>query len=381
MAVLIQAQPRKLLIRCVNWLGDAVMTTPALLRLREALPGTHIALLTREKLKELWEGHPAVDAVHTIKAKESVFSVGSRLRQHEFDTVLVLPNSFRCALEARLARIPRRIGHGGRFRRLLLTDTVLPRAGDVRMRRKSESEVTEANEAGALAPLPPAEAHQIHDYLHLGAVLGAPPEPLAPYLRVSPEEIQHARSGFLAGTPAEGCSILFGINPGAEYGPAKRWPPQNFAAVMREVSRRQEDSAWLVFGGPNDVRLAEQACQNTRARVVNLAGKTALRELMCLLALCDVLLSNDTGPAHAAAALGTPLVIPFGSTSPELTGPGLPGNMLHAFLRNPVPCAPCFRRTCGIDFRCMTGIPVSRVVESLLAAAARRQRAARSSPV
>jgi heptosyltransferase-2 len=100
----------------------------------------------------------------------------------------------------------------------------------------------------------------------------------------------------------------------------------------------------------------------------NLAGKTGLRELMALLKLCRVLLTNDSGPMHVAAALGTPVVVPFGSTSPELTGPGLPGDARHRLLKSDAPCAPCFLRECPIDFRCLNGITVERVVGAVLEA-------------
>jgi heptosyltransferase-2 len=100
----------------------------------------------------------------------------------------------------------------------------------------------------------------------------------------------------------------------------------------------------------------------------NLAGQTSLRELMALLKLCRVLLTNDTGPMHVAAALGTPVVVPFGSTSPELTGPGLPGDLRHRLLKSDAPCSPCFLRECPIDFRCLNGISVERVVETVIAA-------------
>jgi len=96
-----------------------------------------------------------------------------------------------------------------------------------------------------------------------------------------------------------------------------------------------------------------------------------LRELMALLKLCRVLLTNDTGPMHVAAALGTPVIVPFGSTSPELTGPGLPGDARHQLLRSETPCSPCFRRVCPIDFRCMTGIREERVTAALRASLAR----------
>src|SRR5215510_3612897 len=122
-------EPRRILVRGVNWLGDAVMTTPALLRLREANPAAHITLLTYEKLADLWTNHPAVDAVLTFGKRGGVWSVGQRLRSGNFHIGLVLPNSHRSALELWLAGIPRRIGCARPWRNWLLTEPVEPRAG------------------------------------------------------------------------------------------------------------------------------------------------------------------------------------------------------------------------------------------------------------
>ena len=163
---------------------------------------------------------------------------------------------------------------------------------------------------------------------------------------------------------------VFGLNPGAEYGPAKRWPIERFIAAAKEIQQRT-NCVWLIFGGKNDVAIANQIeseTQNSKFKIQNLAGKTTLRELMSLLKLCRVLLTNDSGPMHVAAALGTPVVVPFGSTSPELTGPGLPGDARHRLLKSDAPCSPCFLRECPIDFRCMNGITVERVVEAVLSA-------------
>jgi heptosyltransferase-2 len=344
------------------------MTTPALLRLREAFPQTEIVLLTRDKLKELWDEHPAVSRVLAIKPGESPLTLGRKLKAEAFDAALVHPNSLRSAFEVFFGGVPQRIGYRHSLRKLLLTEGPASRPGQVHMRKKSDTQVQELIKGEATPSADPApEAHQIHDYLFLGSLLGASAKPLPPALHVTRKEVLFARAGFIEGTPAEKAGVLLGINPGAEYGPAKRWPVQNFAAVMREVSRRCPEAAWIIFGGPGDTRVAEQLCAGNSGTVLNLAGKTGLRELLRLLAQCDVLLTNDTGPAHVAAALGTPLVLPFGSTSPELTAPGAPGEpSAHVFLRNRVPCAPCFRKECPIDFRCMTGIPVDRAVRAVL---------------
>jgi heptosyltransferase-2 len=236
-----------------------------------------------------------------------------------------------------------------------------------------------ASEINRLIHLPPATrhpphrtAHQIHEYLHLAAALGASPEPLAPRLEITADELQRARHALFSRLPNHGAGrvpgkplTLLGLNPGAEYGPAKRWPEESFAAVAREVSRRVENCVWLVFGSANDQQLCSHLTRLAGGDVFNLAGQTSLREFMALLKLCRLLLTNDTGPMHVAAALGTPVVAPYGSTSPELTGPGLPGDPRHQLLKSVALCSPCFRRTCPIDFRCMTGITPDRVIASI----------------
>jgi heptosyltransferase II len=370
--------PRRILVRGVNWLGDAVMTTPALLRLREALPEAHLTLLTHEKLASLWERHPSLDAILTFSPSESLWSVARRLRAERFQTVVVLPNSPRSALEVWLAQIPQRIGYSRPCWSWVLTRAIAPRPGKGRMSRRSVSEVRRliSQSEGARSPATPRpqdrSVHQIYDYLHLAAVLGANPEPLPPRLEITAEEVQQAEQDFLAGLRQRAAEaspdkplILLGLNPGAEYGPAKRWPAESFAAVAREVRRKHGNCAWLIFGSAGDWQLCSDIAGLAAGGGVNLAGKTSLRQLMALLKLCRVLLTNDSGPMHVAAALGTPVVVPFGSTAPILTGPGLPGDARHQLLQAAAPCSPCFRRVCPIDFRCMIGISPERVVEAV----------------
>ncbi|MBI3851313.1 MAG: lipopolysaccharide heptosyltransferase II [Verrucomicrobia bacterium] len=368
------SRPERLLVRGVNWLGDAVMTTPALLRLRERFPQTHITLLTPAKLRDLWRQHPAINEVNSFGAGESLFSVSRKLRAGNFDMALVLPNSPRSALEVWLAGIPNRVGYAANWRSWLLTQPIPPRPGAVPMQKRSPSEIkqlinsTSASDHHASRITHHDPAHHLHQYLHLAAALGANPEPLTPQLFVAPEEVAAARKK--CGL-AEIAQPAFGLSPGAEYGPAKRWPRERFVTAAREIQRRT-NCRWLIFGGNADVELAGQIAAEITPRAsrltpaLNLAGKTSLGELMALLKTCRVLLTNDSGPMHVAAALGTPVVVTFGSTSPELTGPGLPGDPRHHLLSAHVPCSPCYRRSCPIDFRCMNGINVAQVVEAVL---------------
>jgi len=359
--------PRRILVRGVNWLGDAVMTTPALMRLRETFPGAHIALLTPEKLTDLWQHHPAINETISFGPAEGLFRVSRKLRAGRFELAVVLPNSPRSALEVWLAGIPRRVGFARRWRSFFLTTPVPTRPGAIRMRKPSISEIkhrVQQPESSGKPEAIPKTAHQVFDYLHLVATLGANPEPVPLQLSVTATELESARKKFGL---AEINGPILGLNPGAEYGPAKRWPLERFAAVAREI-QKQRGGIWLILGGKSDVELANQiesAIGNPQSAIRNLAGKTSLRELMALLKDCRVLLTNDTGPMHIAAALGTPVVVSFGSTSPELTGPGLPGDARHQLLKSTAPCSPCFRRECPIDFRCMTGIDADTVAAAV----------------
>ena len=366
-------QPRRILVRGVNWLGDAVMTTPALLRLRARFPAAHISLLGPAKLNDVWLHHPAVDEMIPFQAGEGIFSIAKKLRAGKFDLAMVLPNSPRSAMEVFFAGIPQRLGYARPWRNFFLTQAIPSRVGAVKMRKRSVAEIQRliAGQGVLTSNQPTATsnflAHQTHEYLQLVAALGASGEPLAPQLVVTPDEVLAAKEKFgLADTARS----VFGLNPGAEYGPAKRWPAEKFIAVAKEIQQRT-NCTWLIFGGKGDTELAGRIAQEiqqlaTGNQQLNLAGRTSLRELMALLKLCRVLLSNDTGPTHVAAALGTPVVVPFGSTSPELTAPGLPGDPRHQFLRADVACAPCFLRDCPIDFRCMNDLSAQRVVEAVL---------------
>ena len=351
----------RILVRGVNWLGDAVMTTPALLRLRERFPQAEITLLTPSKFAGLWPGHPALDRILIVERREGMVTVARRLRAERFDLAVVFPNSLRSALETTLAGIPRRVGGRWPWRNWLLTERVEPGGNVRRMRKRTLPEIQALIAGKEVSEPPPDErSHQMHHYLRVVAALGADPNPLPPRLTVTLPEIEAVRlkHGFRPG------SAWLGINAGAEYGPAKRWPADRFAAVADAV-RQEFDCGIAVFGGLGDVALAEELSEQLQTAAPTLrvlAGKTSLRELLAALVCCRVLLTNDTGPMHVAAALSVPVVVPFGSTSSVLTGPGLPGDSQHHLIQSNVPCSPCFLRTCPIDLRCLRGLSVERVL-------------------
>ena len=360
----------KILVRGVNWLGDAVMSVPALQRLREAKPGARITLLAPEKLAGLWEGQPFLDDLLLFAPSDSLWQTARRLRAGKFSAAAAFPNSLRSAVELWLAGIPRRAGYARPWRTLFLTHPVPPRSGALAMRRRSAGEIRRLIARGEIPPPAPPSAHHIHDYLRLVAALGASAEPLPPRITISQEEAQQTAARLGLPSAREDRPVL-GLNAGAEYGPAKRWPVESFIAAGIAIQQATR-CRWIIFGGPSDRQVAQAVCAGLGPHpagqaAINLAGRTTLRELAGALKCCRLLLTNDSGPMHLAAAIGTPVVVPFGSTSPEMTGPILsPGAQI---LRAPaISCAPCFRRECPIDFRCMRGITCEAVVAAALRA-------------
>ena len=217
--------PARLVVRGVNWLGDAIMSMPALMRLREALPKTHVALLTSGKLADLWHAHEGIDEVITFSREEGVGQVSAKLRAGKFDAALILPNSFRSGFESWLAGIPMRVGYG---RPWLLNHRVSPRVEHVPMHKRTAAEIRKLITEQPSKPRDsyPTSGHHLHQYLRLVSFFGASEEPLRPSIELSKEETNR----FIEKFEVPRARLLIGLNPGAEYGPAKRWPLENFIA-------------------------------------------------------------------------------------------------------------------------------------------------------
>lgn len=321
--------PSRILIRSSNWLGDAVMTVPAVRAIKRSIAGVKVSVLTRSKLADFWKIVPEVDEVIEIAPRDTVFAVARKIRSG-FDMAVLLPNSVRSAIEVFLARIPRRVGYRGKSRSWLLNE-ILP---------------------GKMKPGPPE--HQYHNYLALAEFAGAKIDKAACN--------EETALGTNHPESKEQGKLKIGLCPGAEYGPAKRWLPERFAEVVNSVSKRRE-CEWLFFGTSRDQAVGGQIVEHIEGDVTNLIGKTTLAELITALSECRLLLTNDTGTMHLAAFLGVPTVSIFGSTEPTLTGPLGTG---HRILRHHVECSPCFLRECPLDFRCMRGIETDEVVEAVL---------------
>jgi heptosyltransferase-2 len=244
------------------------------------------------------------------------------------------------------------------------------------MRKRSVAEIQQltaapaASQASASPHAANHSVHQVYDYLHLVGALGACAEIVPPLLCVSAQEMDHVRQKYFVGGHAaltKPGAVIIGLNPGAEYGPAKRWPVERYVEIAIGLRRSYPQAGLVVFGGKSELETGERIVSAAGVNGINLAGKTSLRELMALLKASTVLITNDTGPMHVAAALGTPVVGIYGSTSPELTAPGKPGQFPGRVVRSNVPCAPCFRRECPIDFRCMDQITSNQVLTAVRA--------------
>jgi heptosyltransferase-2 len=333
--------PASLLVRATNWLGDAVMTTPALAAVREGFPDARIVLLARPLVAEMFRHHPDVDEVMIYERPgrhEGALGrlrLAGELRRRRFDGALLLQNAFDAALIAFLGRIPERAGYPTDGRRFLLT---LP------------------------VPLTPGilERHEVEYYLCLLDGLGIPrPVPVALKLTVTEEEREAMAARFASLGIARGAPIVT-INPGATFGSAKRWYPDRFAAVAEALSA-EWNARVVVVGSTAEAPLAGEIEAAMRPPPVNLAGKTTVRELMALLSLSSLLVTNDSGPMHIGAALGVPLVAIFGPTDWRRTSPWSP---LAKVVRVDIDCSPCRLRVCDRGHECMLGVTPGMVVDA-----------------
>ena len=321
-------KPFRILIRSSNWLGDAVMSVPAVRAIKNGRPDIHVTIAAPDKIAPMWKLIPEVDAIIPL-SEGLLFSVVRLLRQQmPFDVAILFPNSLRVALETWLSGIPRRVGYRGHCRSWLVNQVV-------REQRK---------------PRPP-EHHSLR-FLRIARECGAETE------RTS--NVQLSDSDQLSTINHQPLKI--GLCPGAEYGPAKRWLPERFAEVAAKITA-QASAQWTLFGTKNDGAIGEQIAAAIGDHCVNRIGQTTLDQLIDELRQCTLLLTNDTGTMHLAALLGVPVVAVFGSTEPRLTGPLGNG---HTILRHHVECSPCFLRECPIDFRCMKAVSADEVAGAVL---------------
>ena len=378
-----------ILIRGVNWLGDAIMTLPCIHLIRKAFPDAKIDLLTSQKLSELWKNQPELDTVLTFPNKSDILFTSYLLRQRKIDAALILPNSPRSVLETFFARIPIRFAYKAKWRSIFLTHKIAFRPESEIMRKRFSKEIrylqSTNNQLHSYTP----HSHQIYNYLYLAqnfvkefsAHSAQPLTDIDPTPRLNINKLEQQsvcqRFGIQSPFVSSSSTLLFGVNVGAEYGAAKRWSVRNFALTISKLSEKYS-VRWILLGGSGDIEIANTLKNQAQSlcpqiKIYPVTGKTSLRELAVLTSLCKIVLTNDTGPMHVAAASGATVAVPFLSTSPELTCPGAPldynvsngTSNKHIFLRATCPCTPCFRRECPTDFRCAKEITPEMMISAI----------------
>jgi heptosyltransferase II len=334
-------KPFRILIRSTKWLGDAVMSVPAVRAIKNARPDTEVTIAAPQKIAPMWKLIPEVNAIIPLP-NDSFFPVVRQLRQQmPFDVAILFPNSLRVALETWFSGIPRRVGYRGHWRSWFMNQIVRKPRKPGPPEHHSLRFLRIARECGAETSTPSSQGFGAagieHQTLHIEV----------PNLNRT-SNIKH--------------QTLIGLCPGAEYGPAKRWLPERFAEAAAKITA-QSSAQWILLGTKNDTAIGEQLAAAIGDHCVNRIGQTTLDQLIDELRQCRLLVTNDTGTMHLAALLGVPVVAIFGSTEPRLTGPLGNG---HIALRHHVECSPCFLRECPIDFRCMKAVSAQEVADAVL---------------
>ena len=342
------AHPQKILVRSTNWIGDAVMTTPAVRTIRENFPDSEITMLVHPWVSDVFRFSPRVDRLLIYEKKgrhkgvKGLLQLAGELRQEEFDCAILLQNAFEAALLTMLAGIPARGGYTTDGRSMLLTHCV--------------HKINELN-----------KKHEVNYYQRIMLGLGLRTAPNELELFIPGDQVDTAKQRIVEYTGKKrGRRPVIGFNPGAAFGPAKRWPAEKFADLADMLSR-QSDAFFILFGSAADQETAAAIKRQAGAaasRIIDLTGATTLIEAMALIGECDVFVTNDSGLMHVAAALRTPLVAIFGSTDHIATGPFADNAVV---IRKPLACSPCKKTHCPEKhFRCMKLIDSKEVCAAVL---------------
>jgi heptosyltransferase-2 len=333
---------KRVVVRGTTWVGDSVMTVPALRALRRVLPDADITLAIRPGAKGIFSEADFIDdvLVYDRKGALSVIPQIREWRRRKFDLAVLFQNAFEAALIPFVAGVPLRLGYATESRQALLTHPLaLP---DWRSSR-----------------------HEVFYYLYLVTALEQMLYGTSSICEADPDasiEISEVRKveavELLRAHGVREGEMVVAICPGSINSRAKRWPAEAYAALADRLieARRQV----LLIGSKDETDVSHEVTNRMRHRPVVLTGKTSLDQITAVLAAVDLIVTNDTGPAHIGAALGRPTIVIFGPTNPLTTRPFSP---TAEILRHPPDCAPCMLRDCPIDHRCMTAITVDEVFE------------------
>jgi len=326
----------RILIRGTNWIGDAILTLPAVASIRATYPQAHIAMLVKPWVADIYKIFSAVDEIiiydNKFDTPIGVFRLARMLKGKKFDAAILLQNAIEAAIITLAAGIPLRAGYDSDARGLLLTHRV-HRTDEIR------------------------KVHQIDYYLEMVKALGCVSVDREMHLETK-INLLAARDTLLKFIP-ETKKTLIGIAPGATYGTAKQWFPDRFAAVADKLNEKYSTQG-ILLGGRADGETTQEIQKLARAELINLAGETTLLEAIYLISQCRLFISNDSGLMHIAGALNIPTIAIFGSTNPITTSPV--GNK-SIIIRKEVSCSPCLKKTCPTDFRCMSMISVEDIVQ------------------
>ena len=334
----------KILIRGTNWIGDSVITLPALREIRRAFPGAHLALLAKPWVAGIFACADFLDEIIRYDrgpGPAGFLRFARHLRKMRFDAAILLQNAFEAAALAFAAGIPIRTGFPTDGRRLLLTHPLKP-------------------------AFPVAHENQVYDYLNIASQVegllagGSRVDFLKPQYHLPVDAtIQERMRRRLVASGWNKAGRLIAVNPGATNNPLKRWYPERFARLADRFLERG-DCTVLFVGGRSEEAIADEILSQMRHPAIKLTGRTSLEESIAVLGLCDLVVSNDTGPAYVSAALCRPTVTIFGPTNYWSISPTSPTSFI---IRHPVPCAPCRHKQCPTGHECMAGVTVDQVYE------------------
>ncbi len=322
------------MVRTANWVGDAAMTLPAMMAIRETYPDAHIAVVANPLVAQLLENHPGCDEIivyHKRGEHAGIFGMlrfASVLRRRKFDCAILFQYAIEAAIMTVLARIPRRIGFTTDNRRFLLTHPVP--FGDV-----------EKN------------IHQTDAFLRIVNHYNIKAAEKVQALALLESECAWAKEQL-----PEGPVVV--INPGAAYGAAKRWYPERFAAVADFLAKEYGMTSVLT-GGPGEIEIGNDIEAAMHSPALNFVGKTSVRQMMALIDAASLMITNDSGPMHVAASFKVPIVAVFGPTNHITTSPFTES---YRIVRHDVGCSPCMLRECPTDHRCMDRVTVDDVIEA-----------------
>jgi heptosyltransferase II len=336
------SQIKRVLVRATNWVGDSVMTLPALDAVRETFPSSFIAVLARPWVAPIYESHPAVNRVLMLDKHQGAFSgLGGLIRcirvirRNRFDLAILFQNAFEAALLAFLGSVNLRVGYRTDGRGLLLTHRVL-RSREV------------------------CRVHQTEYYLSLLRGTGWRAESRVPRLYVSATDRDAAETLLLKQDIPDG-GLLLGLGPGAVFGGAKRWPAERFAQIG-DMAVQHWGATVLIFGSGRESAICGRVRGAMQSPSLDLSGRTSLGEAMGLIERCSFFVTNDSGLMHIAAALKVPTAAIFGPTDPVATGPMGPHTRI---VRHETSCAPCLKPECTEDHACMLGVRAREVWEAM----------------